>query len=174
MLKGSSYWNLINKEQCITLIHKLNIRSREAESQIKEISRSYGIKYLRGIARLTGKVCSLNHLLHKPTLNGAVSEVLAVEILAFVAHSVPCVTGNWQFEFLVVRQTSFLSVFSWHYSCLKSIWHCLEGLRRLGLAWLHSGFHGVNIEEGVFSVVNCRRWGPVHGPETLVANSGHV
>ena len=107
-------------------------------------------------------------------LNCAVSEVLSVEILRPVPHSVSCVSCHWEFKFWVVWKSSLIPVFCGEGCVLEPIWHRLELWKRSHVFLLQSRPQWIQIEEGVFSVVYCHCGSLVPWPETLVTHCRHV
>ena len=55
---------------------------------------------------------SVHHFCDHFALNGAVLEILAVEVLRSIAHSVACVADYWQLHFVLVWHTQFLQICS--------------------------------------------------------------
>ena len=115
-------------------------------------------------------VYSLGHSLHHLALNGTVSVVFAIEVLRLVTHSVACVPYDWDLDFLVVWKTLFFSCLVRGHRDLVACRQCAERFLGVDISLLETGTERVNIEKGVFSVVNLCDWLTVHRHMALIAD----
>ena len=107
-------------------------------------------------------------------LNGAVAEVLAVEILRLVAHAMTSIADNWDLNFRVVGHFGILAVLIGGHRDLETGGHSLELIRSAHVTILQTRPHRVDIEEGVFPMLDVCAWVPVEGLVALIADRRQV
>ena len=117
---------------------------------------------------------SLCHAMHHFGLNGAVTEVLSIKVLRFVAHAVASVANDRNLHFGVVRHLVLLTVLVRSHGDLETSRHGLVFLSCAHIAVLQARPHWVNVEEGVLAVLNVCHGLPVEGLMTLVADGWQV
>ena len=110
-----------------------------------------------------------HHLGDDFALNGAVLEVLAVEVLRSVAHSVAGVADDWQLHFVFIGQSQGLYVRAGGEHTLLSLGQFIVVLVFYDILRVELGTQWVDVEEGVFSMVYLGGWLAVLALESLVA-----
>lgn len=87
-------------------------------------------------------------------LDRAVAEVLPVEVLRTVAHSVASITDHWDFDVLVTREALIVASFGRGHSNLHARGKSRELICCTNIAVLKARTQGVDIKERVFPMLN--------------------
>ena len=117
---------------------------------------------------------SLRHAMHHFGLNGAVTEVLSIKVLRFVAHAVTSVANDGDLDFRVVWHLVVLAVLIRSHGDLEACGHGLEFICGAHVTVLQARSHRVHIEERVLSVLDVCARGAVQRLVSLVADSGEI
>ena len=117
---------------------------------------------------------SLCHFADNFTLNWTILEILSIEVLWSITHSVSGIAYYWQFHFGLIWKSKHLSVFSGGQSGLLLI-------TQTNIVWVFGNIlsvklrpQWVNIKEWVFSMIYLGSWHSVQALESLITNSWEV
>ena len=116
----------------------------------------------------------LSHTLDHLGLDRAVSVVLAVEVLRFVAHAVASVADNWDLDLGLVWHLSLFTVLIGVHRDLEASRECLIVLSSAHITILQARTHRVNIKEWILAMLNVCHGFPVQGLVALVAHSWQI
>ena len=117
---------------------------------------------------------SLNHALHHLRLDGAISEVFAVEILRLVRHSVASVAHDRDLHTRPVRQVLGGHVVVRVHCDLVASRHFRVVVALTSILNVQTWAQRIHVEEGVLSVLDIGHWSPVERLVAGVTNSGEV
>ena len=116
----------------------------------------------------------MHHFLDHLGLDGAVAEVLAVEVLGLVSHAVAAVPDDRDLDFCVVRQLSQLAGLVRCNCTLEASAHRFKLFIALDVSDIKTGSQRVHVKKGVFAVLNISDRLSIQGLMALVAYSRQV
>ena len=119
-------------------------------------------------------VSSLRHAMHHFGLDGAVTEVLSIKVLRFVAHAVSGVADDGDLDFRVVWHLVVLAVLIRSHGDLEACGHGLEVFCSAHVTVLQARSHWVHVEERVLSVLDVCARRAVQRLVSLVADSRQI
>lgn len=117
---------------------------------------------------------SLSHLLHHFGHDGGVFEILSIEVLGSVAHSVASISNHRHTDLVLGGFACLVSCFSGVHCNLEAGREGLKVASLTDITVLQSRSHGVDIKEGVLSVLNFGNGLAVHRCMSRVSDSGQV